>query len=430
VSQDRPDVAAFLTWLDERIMASGLSRERVALEAGFSSAAVYAIFYRGGRVTEATARKLAAFFGDDSNRVAALAGYDPIAAGDVARPSTFPSFGDWLRAFCRSRGMAVGQVSVAIGLARNTLGELLRRDAAPSRPTLLKLAAFAGIDPAELLHWRAKWRPKQAGPTWLARLAKGDPERHAAITAKGLAAAAAMPLEQRQANWRRAGAISMNSRTPEQRRAMQDAGRRQRKTLATERGSWYRSDETRAQYVERMRATGPGRSEKAIQTKYDRYGRDVFKKQGKRVIENLSPSDRARKAWVLRCGRAIRRLNLPVVDPDYQAAELHRARVALAELRRDFKPSFKKPTTWLADLDLAQLAVALKVAGRSYTQIADELFGETDESTTRRVREAVQRGKVLRLVPLAPPRRGATQRIVSIPPRPAGRRSGHLKGRT
>lgn len=276
------DYAAFTAWLRERIAADGRLLSVIGREAG-GYETYYAVLKRGlagARLQEDTVRKLAAYFHDDPDRVAALARFGDRRAVSPS-PMGFRSLHDFFRAALEARAETPYHAARGAGVDGSHLQAfLVRGEGGMDRPTLDKYADYFGVDRAELRALRPKSASRiaigqQNGRAIVERLGV---EHMRAQIARARAVREAMGQDVRQEHSRRGGLAAQIQEDPEHRRQRLTAANGERRRKALERGSWFRTEEARTQGLERMRAAGLRR---AAGPEFDRY-RYEFRQPGMR----------------------------------------------------------------------------------------------------------------------------------------------------
>lgn len=396
MSQTRLEFSRFTAWLRDRIAADGRSIATLGTamgdRKGNRKAADKLRRLTGdppARPWEQGARELAAFFGADPDDVAAMAGY-----GDRRKPAPSPigaaSIRVWARAALEARGENPGHATRRSGVNfSNVLAGKV-----PDRPTLDRIADYFGVDRAELRALRFK-RPDRVEQGRRLAAARG-PDKIRALMAKARAARRPKTAEEKRAIIRFAVAASRQKTTPEQRMVIAQLSAEARRRRAAERGSRYVSPETRARALAKIGAASV-KTHQALRARLGPNYLEYLREGARNYHKRMPPAERDRVSKQLRVGRAILRLGWPSVDPAYRQKQEPRARAQLAELRKNARPVFKKRSKFLRDLDVAEKAAQLKAAGRSYSQVAQALYGSSNETSVREAKKAVQMGRVLRL---------------------------------
>lgn len=172
----------------------------------------------------------------------------------VPNPREFATIHSWVQAALAATGVTPRQAALAIGISKNAIAELLARpDQVAGRPSLDKLAAYFGVDAAELRAIRPK-RPDRIvlGHRQMARLGR---ERAREIAERGLAAKrvkmAARTPEEWSAITRATGVASRRRNTSADFARIGDRGRE-----VMEKRGYKHTPEGRAAMSERVRRTG------------------------------------------------------------------------------------------------------------------------------------------------------------------------------
>ncbi len=198
------EAVTFAGWLRRHVVEDGRALRAIHDASGVNHRSISAVQTgRSTTMSEDSARRLAALWGDDPDEIAALAGYADrrIAVPD---PLAFGSIGDWLDAALEARGENASQASLRMGKARDTLRHIKSgRVRYPWRKTLDALASYFNVDHARLRALLAK-SPKKAAAT-RARVRTLGPEYMAEFRSKGRAM---LTPEIRQKAGRLGGAVA------------------------------------------------------------------------------------------------------------------------------------------------------------------------------------------------------------------------------
>lgn len=354
---DTTGPAIFMAWLDEQIKADGHSVRAIADASGV----FYSVLYRA-RINpdkplgEQSVRMLAAFFGGDPDEWSGRAGYTDINAL-APDPDDFDDptlVADWLRATLAVRRESPGHASLAMGLTREAMRQVLEHGVVPNRPTLDKMGEYFRVPAAKLRAMRSKHPGRVAAG--VANFQRLDVETQERVKGN----LTGQTTEDHRRIGRLGGAVSgakfRRSRTPDDWRNLggKDKGKARRLELIQVWGSRFKSAETRRLFIERLRAA-PDR--------------------GKHISETLRA--RGVGAWLgSRQARDLLSLRHKVARFGTQAVKQRFHEQYRAELRRLARNSLGKPKgagrpPTLLDRDLALAPEAYRLATEEHLSSRD-----------------------------------------------------------
>jgi hypothetical protein len=270
---------------------------------------------------------------------------------------------------------------VRCGLTAGAFRPLLLGTSQPTRPTVGKIATGFGLpdsERAELYAMRTKHPSDVARGRRL--LEKVGIEVFREWAARGRAAVGPRTPEQAQLYGWISAARTRRLTTPEAMRERIAALHEDRRRWIAENGSRFRSPETRALFLERLRASGAG--ERAQQTIRDRYGQAYF--------DRLHAYWRAADTW-----RRIKRSN----DEAMKARVWTEMRAYIAYLQNPKRRG--RPAAFEQNREIAVAAAVAYECGCTTTEIADMLGWARGKDGRRNVmggtwtREMINRGQTI-----------------------------------
>jgi excisionase family DNA binding protein len=142
--------AAVQDWLQRKVTEDGRTLYAIAKEAGTSRNVLDRILTDPtARTSERMIRRLAAFYGDDADMLAAAAGYADTQQS-APNPREFATIAEWLSATLHGRKETPERAVRGIGINNISVRNIAAGKTTPWRPTLDKIAVYFGVDPAEL----------------------------------------------------------------------------------------------------------------------------------------------------------------------------------------------------------------------------------------------------------------------------------------